>query len=304
MQTSTRLLSLISTQQSLLIFKDNQTERLSAELKRIEQSKQPYHIAVGVKVALKLIAVADKAGAEISDLLQSAYEKTAAHQKMELTECYDDLAKSRLRNAQRKVQAMITAAGYMQAIHTAIANRATENLCQAHLLIVGADGNGSTTNYLPGANQLTGQLAELKNLTMSYAHDMAEYGELIEKHDSLSEDDGFEFRTQKEALHRIQAFTNGLMETAISMVDTSISSLTSINNVSDAHKKEQTEWLAAFGVASSSLAKFAAQMLNEAIGSLGTVTVVARVTSSMVTSRELYGDLTKLTSNNTDYRLN
>jgi hypothetical protein len=210
----------------------------------------------------------------------------------------------RLRDAHRKQLVRITAAGYMQALHTAIANRASENLCQAQILIVGADGNRSAPGYLPSTEQLAGQLAELKDLTMSYAHDMAEYGEIIGQHDSVSDDDGFEIRTQKETLHVIQAFANSLMETAISLVDSSINSLTSINNVGDGLRKDRIEWLAAYGIASSSLAKFAAQMLNEAIGSLGTVTVVSRVTSSRITTSEMHGDLTALTKAQAHYRLN
>jgi len=304
MQTSTRLLSLISAQQALLINKDNQTERLRAELKRIEDSKQPYYIAVGAKVALKLIDVANKTGLHISNVLQSACEKTLANQKWELKRNKGEMEELRLRDAQRKVQASITAAGYLQAIHTAIANRATESLCQAQLLIVGADGNRSRLGYLPTTDQLAGQLAELKNLTVSYAHDMAEYSELIDKHDRIADDDGFELRTQKEALHTVKTFAISLTETATSMMDLSIKSLISINDADDAHKKEQIEWLAAYGVASSSLAKFAAQMLGDAIGSLGTVTVVSRVTSSKITSSQIYEDLTRLTGKTADARLN
>jgi hypothetical protein len=304
MQISTRLLSLISAQQTLLASKDNQTERLSAELNRIEKGKQPYYIAVGVRTAIKLIHVADKLGLHIFDLLRIADEKTRANQKWELKLHKGEMEEMRLKEAHRKELTRITAAGFLQSLHTAIANRASENLCQAQILIIGADGNPSRVSYLPAADQLAGQLAELKDLTVSYAHDLAEYGETIAKYDQVLDDDGFEMRTQKEALHMVQNVAVGLLNTATSLVDTAETSLSGINSVGHDAKKERLEWLAAYGVAAATLAKFAATMLNEAIASLGTVTVVARVTKSTIASGELYGDLTALTNNKANFHLN
>lgn len=297
-------MSLISTQQSLLIFKDNQTERLSAELKRVEQGKQPYYIAVVAKTAIKLIEFADKAGLSIAKILEEALEETQANQQWEMNPAKDAGSEMRLREAQRGVQACITAAGYMQNIHSQIAGRATENLCQAHLLIVGADGNRNLPTYLPPSDQIRTNLTALRDLTMSYLHDMAEYGEQIAKYDGRNDGDGFEISTKKEALRMIQAFANEIAESAISLVELAYGSVSSVDTIGDAKRKEHSEWLSAYGVAGASMAKFAADLLYDAMSSLGTVTVITRTTRNTITESDLYGDITTLTGTNRNFRLN
>jgi hypothetical protein len=298
------MLSLISAQQSLLIFKDNQTERLSAELKRIEQTNPPYYVAVGVKVALKLISIAGTAGADIAEMLEKAVEETQANQKWEQMLHKSEMEERRLREAHRKVLSKVIAAGYMQAIHSQIAARATENLCQAHMYILGVENNSGCPGYLPPSDQMLASLSSLRDMTMSYAHDLAEYGESIDKQDRVLSTDGYEVSSQKEALHLIKDYAGELMQTAIGMVDTAYSSVSSMDTLEGDRKKGQTEWLAAFGIAASSLSKFVAQMVFEAQGSLGTVSITQRVTSNVISDSNVYTDLTALTQKKDNYRLN
>jgi len=298
-------MSLITIQHALLANKSGQTERLSAELKRILDGKPPYYIASVAKTALKLISLADKAGIEIRDLLQQASENTETNQKWELKAGMSETEVKALKEAQRKELARITAAGHMQNIYMAVINRATESLCQVQNYIIGADGGNAPINWLPTSDDLVASLTELRNLTMSYAHDMAEIGEHIERHDTPLTSDCFEVKTQKDALLLIQAFTNKLMESAISSVDVAFGSVPSADGISDWERKDRIEWLSAFGMAGASLSQYATQLLTEAVRAIGSVTITSRTTSTMsIVPQDMHAALTALTKNQANYKLN
>ena len=298
-------MSLINAQLTLLASKNGQTERLSAELKRILDGKPPYYIAVVVKTAQKLISLAEKAGMEICDLLQEAQENTQTNQKWELQSPMGEAELKSLREAHRKELARITAAGHMQNIYMAVINRATESLCQAQTYIVGADGGNAPVGWLPTADDVAVSLTELKNLTMSYAHDMAETGELIERHDLPLASDCFEVKTQKNALLRIQAFANRQMETAISLVDSALGSVPSADGLEDWEKKDRIEWLSAYGMAGASMAQYASTLLTDAVRAIGTVTISSRKTSFIsVVPEDMHAALTAMTTKQANYRLN
>jgi hypothetical protein len=304
MQTSERLLSLIKAQRTLLINKGYQTEILSAELTRLADSKQPYYVTIGVQAALKLLGAADEVGIHISKLLRSAEEKTTFNKRWELELYKSEMEEMRLRDAHRKEAVKLTASGYLLGIHTAIANRATENLCHAQVFIIAADGNSGRVGYLPSSDQLAAELAELKDLTMSFAHDMADYGETIDQYGRVNNDDDFEMRTRKEALHMIQGVTNSLMEASISQIGKSIHSLKSVDKIGDAHIKGHLEALSANGVAAATLAKLAVQMLNDALAGLHTVAVTAPSTRKTFTANAKCGDLTALIVKEANEHLN
>ncbi|MBS1994477.1 MAG: hypothetical protein JSS83_28385 [Cyanobacteria bacterium SZAS LIN-3] len=305
MQTSTRMLSLINAQLTILADKGKQTERLSAELKRIADSKPPYYIAVGVKTAQKLIQLAEKAGMDICDLLQHARENTEANEQHEQSTAMGEVELKMRRELHRQELARIIAAGHLQNIYMAVINRATESLCQAQMYIIGADSANAPAGWLPTTDHLETSLKELRNLTMSYAHDLAEMGEMLEQYDTPQKFDAFEVKTPKEALQIIQAFTSKWMETAISLSDSACNSVCSLENMADWERKERIEWLSAYGVAASSMSQYAANVLNEAMKAIGTVTITNRVIGGRtIVPEDMHAAISALTSKQANWKLN
>jgi len=275
MQTNSiaRLLSLISTQESILLQKAKQSESLSAELNHIDKSRPPYHIGVVLKTGLKLLRIADKAEIDAMNLMVKVREKIDTYQSGEITNSKGHAIES---SCELELHGIVNvvAAARVQNICSLMINRASENLCQAQLLLL-CTGNidSAHTIAVPPSRQLSSQFSQLKYLALSYKNDLDCWAAAIKKQNHTVDENSFEICVRRDSLDLIHSFIANLSASAIALIDIAIEHLSSLDWMKAEARKEQTEWLSAYAVTGGIVACMAASFLEESISSLGTVDV-------------------------------
>ncbi len=97
---------------------------------------------------------------------------------------------------------------------------------------------------------------------------------------------------------------NAMMGKSITLINSCIDGINLIDGLEESFVTEHIEGIVGKSIAAASQAQFAASLLDNVLGSIGAVTITTRVTKTIIDEEDKCGELTVMTTQPVDARLN